>query len=105
MKVNLGKVSDYSARAMSTVYRDSLIFLLYNDGSTIRVYDGKCPHRHALLGAGKLDESILTCPWHEFQFDLRTGECITNRFIKLKCYTHRIVNDEIEVEIYGNGTK
>lgn len=33
-----------------------------------------CPHREGPLGEGKLDGAIITCPWHGWEFDVRTGE-------------------------------
>ena len=33
-----------------------------------------CPHAGALLSTGELDGSVVTCPLHGSQFDVRTGE-------------------------------
>lgn len=38
--------------------------------------DNHCPHRGASLAAGQCGESVVTCRWHHWQFDLRTGEAI-----------------------------
>ena len=38
--------------------------------------DNHCPHSGASLASGKCGESIVTCGWHHWQFDLRTGEAI-----------------------------
>jgi nitrite reductase/ring-hydroxylating ferredoxin subunit len=38
--------------------------------------DNHCPHSGASLAAGKCGESLVTCGWHHWQFDLRTGEAI-----------------------------
>jgi nitrite reductase/ring-hydroxylating ferredoxin subunit len=35
--------------------------------------DGLCPHQGGPLGAGLLCGTILTCPWHGWQFDVTTG--------------------------------
>ena len=34
---------------------------------------GICPHAGGPLGQGMLDGNVLTCPWHGWQFDARTG--------------------------------
>lgn len=39
-----------------------------------RVYEGRCPHRGALLGEGELENGTLTCLNHGWQFDAETGE-------------------------------
>lgn len=33
-----------------------------------------CPHRGGPLAEGKLRATIVTCPWHGWSFDIRTGE-------------------------------
>ncbi len=35
---------------------------------------GICPHRGLPLDGATLWDRFLTCPWHNFQYDLLTGE-------------------------------
>jgi 3-phenylpropionate/trans-cinnamate dioxygenase ferredoxin subunit len=42
-------------------------------GGTYYAADLHCPHLHADLSKGTLDGTILTCPLHHSQFDLRDG--------------------------------
>lgn len=42
------------------------------DGTFLAV-DGTCPHAGGPLGDGVLDGAVLTCPWHGWGWDLRTG--------------------------------
>ena len=46
-----------------------------------------------VLGPGKVyegeifaDDLHFVCPWHGFEYDLKTGECIGNRKMKLRNY-------------------
>jgi nitrite reductase/ring-hydroxylating ferredoxin subunit len=36
--------------------------------------DGICPHRHNPLDGAQLWDHLVDCPWHHFQYDVRTGE-------------------------------
>lgn len=36
-------------------------------------YNGICPHQSVSLVEGRLEEGVLTCRAHEWQFDIRTG--------------------------------
>lgn len=49
------------------------VLALFNVGGTFHVLDGVCPHQGGPLGKGKLVDGIVTCPWHGWQFDVRTG--------------------------------
>jgi nitrite reductase/ring-hydroxylating ferredoxin subunit len=39
--------------------------------------DNFCPHRGAPLSDGLLTGHVIECGWHGWQFDVRTGECLT----------------------------
>lgn len=36
-----------------------------------------CPHKGAPLAEGTICGHIVECSWHGWQFDVRTGECLT----------------------------
>ena len=36
----------------------------------------KCTHRGGPLSEGTLGESVITCPWHFGQFDVKTGKVL-----------------------------
>ncbi len=48
--------------------------ILGNWEGRIYALDGICPHRNRPLEGASLWEHLLDCPWHHFQFDVRTGE-------------------------------
>jgi 3-phenylpropionate/trans-cinnamate dioxygenase ferredoxin component len=35
---------------------------------------GLCPHKGFELHGAILWDHLITCPWHQFQYDVRTGE-------------------------------
>jgi len=64
------------------------------DGDELAVYnvDGEfyatenfCPHKGAPLSEGILCGHVVECGWHGWQFDVRSGECLTVRD-QLKTY-------------------
>ncbi len=50
------------------------IVALFNVEGTFYALDGVCPHQGGPLGQGELAGCIVTCPWHGWQFDVRTGQ-------------------------------
>ncbi|HET9730050.1 MAG TPA: Rieske 2Fe-2S domain-containing protein [Acidimicrobiia bacterium] len=45
-----------------------------------------CPHRQAdLTRFGEIDDGVLTCSLHHWQFDLRDGRCLTSTDRRLRC--------------------
>jgi len=49
---------------------------LFNVNGTIYAIQGTCTHRGGPLGEGELDGSVVTCPWHDAQFDVTTGQVV-----------------------------
>lgn len=37
-----------------------------------------CPHRGGPIGEGLVGDGRVTCPWHEWTFEIRTGVCTFN---------------------------
>lgn len=52
----------------------------------ILVVDNSCPHAGANLSCGNLNGSVITCPWHGWEFDLRTGMCVHSDKAKVSRY-------------------
>ena len=50
---------------------------LYNVLGEFYATDNFCPHKGAPLAAGNLCGHVIECDWHGWEFDVRTGECLT----------------------------
>lgn len=61
--------------------------------------DGRCPHREGPLGEGEVRGTIVTCPWHGWRFDLRTGANVNNPAVRVACFPVSIVDGEIVVDV------
>lgn len=48
--------------------------LLANRKGRIYALHGICPHQNNPLEGATIWDHLIDCPWHHFQFDVRTGE-------------------------------
>jgi len=71
---------------------------LFNVDGTWFAIDNECPHRGGPLAEGELEGCLLTCPWHAWQFDLRTGESLTDDS-KVSCYPVKVEGGDLLVEV------
>lgn len=46
---------------------------LYVDGGEVLCLQAFCPHLEGPLFQGSVADSKVTCPWHYWRFDLKTG--------------------------------
>jgi nitrite reductase/ring-hydroxylating ferredoxin subunit len=69
--------------------------VVVNDRGDVFALFNRCPHQQARLSSGRLARapasgrpigeisyapggSVLRCPWHHYEFDLRTGRCLAD---------------------------
>ena len=44
-------------------------------------------------------EMHFVCPWHGYEYDMKTGECVSNRKLKLRRYPVVQKGDELYVDL------
>jgi nitrite reductase/ring-hydroxylating ferredoxin subunit len=52
-------------------------FILAEAGGELVIFPRQCPHQLGPLSADQLEDGIVTCPWHGYRFDVRTGACVS----------------------------
>jgi len=69
-------------------------------------YDGKlsalsnvCQHQNGPLGEGKLEGSIVTCPLHQWKFDVNGGQCQNIPAVKLKMFEVKVEGEDIFIKV------
>ncbi|NDJ23659.1 Rieske 2Fe-2S domain-containing protein [Nostoc sp. B(2019)] len=73
--------------------------ILHRRGVNIVCYRNACIHIGDPLETGKIENGILTCPSHGFQYNLETGECLTATDVSLKSYPVQIKGDKVFVQM------
>lgn len=52
---------------------DGRLIALFNLNGTFYALDNRCTHVGGPLGEGRVEGSIVVCPWHGSRFDITTG--------------------------------
>lgn len=58
-----------------------------------------CAHAGGPLGEGYLSEYVVTCPWHSWQYDVRTGKSTTVEGAKVPVYKTKVEGDIVLVAV------
>ncbi len=74
------------------------MFLL-DDPPRAVVIDNACPHANGNLSAGPVDGGVVTCPWHEWRFDLEQGVCTHSPLARLVRYRSEIRDGVVWAEL------
>jgi nitrite reductase/ring-hydroxylating ferredoxin subunit len=74
------------------------IALAHCDGGFYAVQQ-HCLHLQGPLGDGELEGCVLTCPWHGWQYDVRTGQNEFDLAIQLRTYDVQVEDGEVRVRL------
>jgi nitrite reductase/ring-hydroxylating ferredoxin subunit len=67
---------------------------VFNVDGTFYALDNTCPHRGGPLAEGELEGCAVTCPWHAWTFDLKTGASLTDD-LKVACYDAKVEGESV----------
>jgi nitrite reductase/ring-hydroxylating ferredoxin subunit/alkylhydroperoxidase/carboxymuconolactone decarboxylase family protein YurZ len=68
---------------------------VHRTAAEFRVYDSRCPHQTTNIPHLALAGTRLTCPKHEWAFDITTGECIAKGTEPLRRWESKIENGRL----------
>lgn len=73
--------------------------LLARFGDKVVCYQNACAHLGMPLDDATVDNGILRCPFHAFEYQLESGECLTVREVQLHTHAVRVNEDKVEVSL------
>jgi nitrite reductase/ring-hydroxylating ferredoxin subunit len=112
--VEVARISDVMEGSIKKVLAGNIPILLSMVNGKFYATELLCPHLEADLSAGTLHGTVLTCPMHESQFDIRDGHVVrwtsltgiklayaskTRPPRALMCYPVRIEGDRVLVSV------
>src|SRR5438045_3069400 len=74
-------------------------YAICNLEGQIHALAGTCPHRGGPLGQGAINGAHLTCPWHAWEFDCRTGVNDYDPAVIVPTYPVQVSGDDILIDI------
>jgi nitrite reductase/ring-hydroxylating ferredoxin subunit/Fe-S cluster biogenesis protein NfuA len=113
---NSGLISPFSSKITSTWIKVATIdevpefsviavqlagtsLILHRQGVTVKCYRNACTHLGSPLEKGKVENGIITCPAHGFQYKLETGKCLTVPDVSLQSYPVKVKGDKVFVKL------
>jgi nitrite reductase (NADH) small subunit len=71
---------------------------LFNVAGSYYALENACPHQGGPLAEGYIDGTVVTCPWHAWCFDVRTGKMALGEYSTVDAFDVQIVGSTINVE-------
>lgn len=104
--VKVGSLSQLPPGGIMEVTVGDESYAICNTNGEVHALYGICPHAGGPLAQGTLHENQITCPWHAWQFDCRTGENDWDPEIRVERFAVKLDNDDILLDpapLSGNG--
>lgn len=94
-----GRASEWAAGSGRTVELEGKKIALFHSGGKFYALADACIHRGGPLGQGHLEEGRVTCPWHAWDFEVKSGKCLTMEGAKQPVFPVKVENGELFVDL------
>ena len=74
---------------------------LFNIDGTFHALENKCAHRAGPLAEGSLSGQVVFCPWHDWQFDVTSGECVNAPGVSVQSFSVSVTDGDVLVDVTG----
>jgi len=73
---------------------------IFNANGEFHAIGDTCTHRGGPLSQGKVEGTVVTCPWHGARYDIRTGKVLSPPApADVRSYRVVVDGDELKVEL------
>ena len=72
---------------------------LFRQGGHFFAMDNTCLHRGGPLGEGELSGEVVTCPWHGWQYNIKTGVSPVSPAVKVQTFPVKVEGQDVFVQV------
>ena len=97
--VKVANLSDLGPGSSMTIEANGKAVALFNVDGAVYALDNTCLHRGGPLGEGFLEGDVVACPWHMWEYNVRTGEKVGDPSLKVATYAVEVEGNDITVQV------
>ena len=72
---------------------------LFREGDEVFCIENRCPHAGGFLGLGRVEGCQVRCPRHDWAFDFKTGDCLSDPRYDVRRYPVRVEGGRVLVGV------
>ena len=97
--VTVGRVAEFvPGRGRMIVVNGRHIALFRLDDGFFAI-DNLCLHQAGPLCDGDIEDGVVTCPWHGWSYEIRSGTLVQDPRVGVSKHNTRIVGDDVQVQL------
>lgn len=97
--VRMARLDELPRGRSKEVEHGGRIYALFNVDGEISAIDGLCPHQGGPLADGSLDGTFVSCPWHGWEFCVRTGKSTLNAKLRQPIFEVKVEGQDVFVAV------
>ncbi len=97
--IKVAEVTDLAPGQGKLVQVDEQDIALFNVDGTYYAMGAVCPHEEGPLHEGEVDGETIVCPWHGYDFNVRTGECSVTPELRVKTFVVKTEGNDLFIEM------
>ena len=97
--VKVANTSDLSPGQSKVVNVNETEIALFNVDGEFFAISNTCLHRGGPLGEGFLDGDVVSCPWHGWRYNVKTGTNVTIPTAKVASYQVKVEGNDILISV------
>ena len=78
---------------------DKVFIGIYHVDGKYYAMDDVCPHMGGSLHHGFMNDCVVSCPLHMWEFDVKTGESVWPGSLSIPAYPVKVEGDDILVDV------
>ena len=93
--VRVARKGDLEPGTGMTVDVNGAPVALFNVDGVYHAIHDTCLHEDGSLGEGELSHATVACPLHAYEFDVTSGQCLTEPVYSVERFEVRVEGDDI----------
>jgi nitrite reductase/ring-hydroxylating ferredoxin subunit len=95
----VGKVSDFVSGQGKMVVVNGRHVALFRLGDDFHAIDNLCLHKAGPLCEGQIDNDVVTCPWHGWSYEIKTGTLVQDPRVGVSKHEVKIEAGAISIRV------
>ncbi len=99
VKVKACEVKEFVEGSGKLVTISGKAIALFRVGERIVALEAECPHEGGPLQDGTIEDGCVVCPWHNYKFELASGQCDIDPSLRVGTYPVTVEDNVVLVEV------
>jgi nitrite reductase (NADH) small subunit/3-phenylpropionate/trans-cinnamate dioxygenase ferredoxin subunit len=95
----VGRIEEFAAGRGRMVTVNGRHVALFRLGNEFFALDNMCLHRGGPICDGQIENEVVTCPWHFWSYEIRTGTMVQDPRVGVSKHEVRVEGEVISVRL------